>query len=464
MFFKFRCHRSFVARSAIAVVCVCGALLPATAFAQHSLLPSTAEQVIAESASSTHAGTTATPIASTAVEATTVSRSRNAASGLYSGTSSSRNGLQPKGTWSLTAEAIFANFDDSNQLIGSPSAPQSIGPFSAATLGAINGDQVGATTLVPQLIGEGSSSDLGLGWRAALDYRNQADGGFQFEGMMVTNGDQSWQRGVGGMNAGANLATVRVGAALPLSVPAPAAGYAIPYDQFFKVELDTSVDSISAMFAPTGFYSGAIRIQPTWGFRYLRVDQGLNFSGAGSGLAWTPNADGTRDTSAAATVVTAPYQSLLNSASETNLFGPVIGVNATTTGRLVRLNSVLRAGVMLADEDVSVAGRGFGRLTDVGFDPLAPFSNSRSRTNGTFLLESQLGVDIQIFQLLKKMHGREFGSSLVLRLGWSILYLDQIAKVEDAVRWDGFPSAPTVRRQSSSFVMDSFNVGLVLKY
>ena len=363
----------------------------------------------------------------------------------------------------MTAEAIFADFDDVSGPIGSSTAPQSIGGFSAASFGAINGAQVGATTLSPQLIGQSSSNDFGVGWRAALDYRSETDGGFQLEGMMLENGDQSWQRGVGGLNAGADLTTVRIGAALPLNVPG-AAGFVVPYDQFFGFELETSVDSISAMFAPAGFYYGSIRVQPTLGFRYLRVDQGLNFAAAGSGQAWAANPDGTRDTTVAATTVSAPYQTLLNSSAETNLFGAVIGVNTTTTGKLIRLNSNLRAGVLLGNEDVSLAGRGFGQVIDPAFDPTAPFSDSRSGTNGTFLLESQVGVDVHIFQLINKFKGSNLGSSLVLRLGWSMLYLDQIAKVEDSIRWNGFPATPTARRQRSDFVVSSFSVGLVLGY
>lgn len=468
MIFKFCRLSSVVARTAFAAVCVCGVLSPANALAQHGLLPLSADSVIAESISSTPLDPLAQPAGSTTVNsqtvsATPVSRSRPVVSRSALGRTSSRNGLPAKGTWTLTAEAVFADFDDANGLIGSSTAPQSIGPFSAATFGAIGGDQVGATTLSPQLIGESASDSIGIGWRAALDYRSETNGGFQLEGMMISDGDQSWQRGVGGLNAGADLTTVRVGAALPLDVPG-AAGYVIPYDQFFGIQLDTSVDSISAMFAPAGHYYGSIRVQPTWGFRYLRVDQELNLAAAGSGQAWAANADGTRDTTVAATVVSAPYQTLLNSSSETNLFGPVLGVNTTTTGRLIRLNSNLRAGVLLADEDISLAGRGFGRVVDAGFDPLLAFSDSRSGTNGTFLLESQLGVDVHIFQLMNKLKGRNFGSSLVLRLGWSLLYLDQIAKVENSVRWNGFPATPTARRERSDFVLNSFNVGLVLGY
>lgn len=457
MIFNVRHHITifkFIAASAV------GIFLPDSVIAQHSLLPSHSDLVAEEAVGqSVGAGVTLQQ----QIDATPISYSQP----MYSGTSlfgsSSRNGLQPKGTWALTAEAVFADFDDVDELVGSSTAPQAIGPYSAVSLGAIDGDQVGPTTLVPGLIGQRSSDDIAAGWRAALEFRNLNDGGFQIEGMMVRSGDQSWQRGVGGMNAGADLTTVRVGAALPLSVPG-GTGYAIPYDQFFKVELDTSVDSISAMFAPAGYYSGSIRFQPTMGFRYLRVDQELNFAGAGSGQLWAPNADGTRDPATAATTISAPYQSVLKSSSETNLFGPVVGVNATTTGRLVRLNGLFRAGLMFADEDLSLSGRGLGRATDVGFNPLTPFNDSRSTTTPTFLLESQLGVDLHIFQLINKLRGQKFASSLVLRLGWSIIYLDEIVKPQDAVRWNGFPSSPTVRRQSSQFTMDSFNVGLVLKY
>lgn len=449
---------SYATKVAASVVTVAMAVLPANATAQHSLGPTNPSQLgLLQSRIEAPAATEATQ---TAYRKTIPVASHSTSS---VPANFSRNGLQAKGTWALTAEMVFADIDDSNALIGSPAAPQAIGPYSSVNLGNINGGTVGSAALNPSLIGEDTDDGSGLGWRAALEYRNPDDGGFQLEGMMVSDLGGSWQRGVGGFGAGANPATVRVGAALPLDVPG-GTPFTIPYDQFFKVKLETSVDSISAMFAPAGFYSGAIRFQPTLGFRYLRVDQDLDFAGAGSGLTWTPRADGTPDPAAAPTFNTAPYQTTVNSSAETNLYGPVIGLNATTTRQIIRLNGIFRAGVLFADEQITVGGRGVGVPGTPGFNPLTPFASSRSGSNATFMFESQLAVDVQIFQLLNKLNGRNFGSSLVLRVGWSLLWLDELAKADESIRWNGFPSTPTARRRSSDFTMDSVNIGLILKY
>ena len=99
--------------------------------------------------------------------------------------------------------AIFGKVSDSNALIGSPDAPQVFGThFYAANLGVMDGEHVGQTSLDPSVVGQQLSNDATIGIRANLSYRSPVATGLEFSGFWLGESDRSWQRGLGGFDAG----------------------------------------------------------------------------------------------------------------------------------------------------------------------------------------------------------------------------------------------------------------------
>jgi hypothetical protein len=64
-------------------------------------------------------------------------------------------------------------------------------------------------------------------------------------------------------------------------------GYAVPFDQFFRIGLRTDLYGLGADYVADTFWLGATRFQPTVGVRYVNMNEEFDFRGADSGLNYT---------------------------------------------------------------------------------------------------------------------------------------------------------------------------------
>ena len=376
-----------------------------------------------------------------------------------------RNGLQSVGSVSFSVEAIFGSINDSNALVGSSNAPQIFGDrFYAASLAVLDGAHVGISELQPALVGQQLSNDATIGTRVRLNYRGENNSGLEVSGFWLDDATRSWQRGLGGFDAGADPTNVRVTAALPLDDGA--GGYAVPYDQYFHIGLTTNVYGLGADYAPVGAYWGAVLIQPTIGARYLDLNEKFGFAAADSGLQYMHQPNGLPDetTLFPPNPVVPPYQSVLDVTADNQLLGPCVGLNLMTSGKIVRFSSNSRAGGLFADSQQTLSGRGFGNGFAPGFDPSIAFSDSRSQTYGTAFLEQSLNMDFELLRLLPKFAQHQGANSLALRLGWSLLAIDSVARPVESVAWNGFPLSPTITETRSDFILQTWNIGLLYQY
>ena len=377
------------------------------------------------------------------------------------------NGLPGRGTVSVSVEALFGSIGYSDALVGDSRAPQIYATnFAAASLSAVEGTHVGPADLLPSNVGQRSSSPSEGGARLRVGYRAVNDGGLDVDGFWMNEAEGSWQRGLGGFNAGADPTTVRVTAALPLYDGN--AGYAVPFDQFFRFEFRTNIFGLGAHYAPTGYWLGATLIQPTIGVRYIDMDDTFAFAGADSGLSYTHLSTGLVDetTLTPPNVAFPPYQSQLAASSETQLFGPLVGVNYTTSGRYVRISGSTRVGVLVADSSHTLSGRGLGNGFAAGFDPTITFTDSLSQTYASAVVEQTLNLDIELLRLIPPFRQgfRNCNSSLVLRLGWSILAMSDVVQTTDSIVWQGFPLTPELRETTTDWHLQTWSAGLIYQY
>ena len=376
-----------------------------------------------------------------------------------------RNGLQSVGSVSVSVEAIFGNINDSSALIGSPNAPQIFGErFYAASLDALDGSHVGISELQPALVGQQLSNDSTIGTRIRVNYRGENESGLEVSGFWLGDATRSWQRGLGGFDSGDDPTNVRVTAALPLDDGA--GGYAVPYDQYFHIGLTTDVCGLGADYAPVGAYWGGVLIQPTIGARYFDLNEQFGFAAADSGLQFVhlPNGLPDETTLFPPNPAFPPYQSVLDVTADNQLLGPCVGLNFTTSGKIVRFSSNSRVGGLFVDTQQTLSGQGFGNGFAPGFDPSIAFSDSRSQTYSTAFLEQSLNMDFELFRLLPKFAPHQRENSLALRVGWSLLAIDSVARPVESVEWNGFPLAPTITENRSDFILQTWNVGLLFQY
>lgn len=379
--------------------------------------------------------------------------------------STGRNGLPSKGYLWMSVEAVFGKYSDSNALIGDERAPQSFSErFQAVNLGALDGAHIGAATLDPSLIGQQVNNDSVFGTRVRVGYRGDNNGGLEFDGLWMADEERSWQRGLGGLNAGADPTTVRVTAALPLYDGG--AGYAVPFDQHFRIGLETRSSSYGLHFTKRGYWWGAVLLQPTLGVRYLQLDESFGFSAADSGLTYTHNDDGTPvETSLdPPQVAFPPYQAALNAIGETRLIGPLLGLSYSSTGKFFRFGGSTRAGVMFAQSEQTLNGQGFGNGFAAGFDPTITFNDTHDSNYATAMIEQNLTLDIDLLGIVPPFSRLAGDDSLVLRLGWSIMALHSVVRPVESTRWNGFPLSPELKNSRNDWYLQTWSVGAIFQY
>lgn len=384
------------------------------------------------------------------------------AMGRLFGRDSNRSGLQSTGSISVSVEAIFGDVDDSSGLIGSPDAPQIFGTqFFAASLSAIDGAQVGLDTFDQAAIGQQIVNEATLGVKGRAIYRAANNGTLEVNGFLLGESKRSWQRGVGGYDAGANPDTVRATAALPLSDGL--GGFAVPFDQFFKFGLTSNIYGLGADVAPVGYRWGALLLQPTIGVKYINMDEAFAFRGADSGLSYTLESTGVPNETEPS-VSFPPYQSFLDVTTDNQLIGPALGLNFSTSGHLVRFGATTRVGGFFGESSQTLSGQGFGNGFAEGFDPSIVFSDSQTLNYGTPFYEQTLNLDIELLRLLPRTARFQGNNSLVLRLGWSFMAIARVMRPVESVVWDGFPRTPTLKKSNEEWNLQTWNIGLVFQY
>lgn len=375
------------------------------------------------------------------------------------------NGLPGRGHLWFSAEALFGEYGDSNSLIGDERAPDAFAErFQAVNLGVLDGQHIGLSELDPSLVGQQLENGTATGYRLRGGVRTATNGGIEFDGTWMSEYERSWQRGLGGLAAGADPTTVRVTAALPLFDGN--AGYAVPFDQFFRVGITTETNLYGVHFSPSGHWWGAILIQPAISFRYMKLNEGFGFAAADSGLEYEHNADGTpvASTLDPPVAVVPPYQTTLAATGDTDLMGALVGLQYSTSGRKIRLSGSTRIGLMYADSTQTLAGQGFGNGFAPGFDPTIAFSDSRSSVYTTGMLEQTVNLDVEIFRILPQFRRVDTQSSLVLRLGWSIVALNEVVRPVDTINWNGFPLTPSLNSTRNDFYLQTWSAGFIFQY
>ena len=376
-----------------------------------------------------------------------------------------RNGLPSKGALWLSVERVFGEYRDSDALIGDSRAPQAFNDrFMAVNLGALDGAHIGLAELNPALVGQEIGNDNPVGVRLRAGYRTFNSGGVEVDGLWMEDNEVFWKRGLGGLNAGADPTTVRVTAGLPLYDGNN--GYAVPYDQYFRIGISTETNSYGIHFAPRGRWWGAILLQPSLSVRMIELNEQIGFAAADSGLSYQHNPDGTpiATTLDPPVVAVPPYQSTLNSTGSTSLIGPLLGLNYFTTGKAVRFSGSTRAGVYYADSTQSLSGQGFGNAFAGGFVPTARFSDSESSTYATAAFEQNINVDIDVLRILPLFNSARTSSSLVLRLGWGIMAAHSVMRPVDSIAWNGFPLSPKVEVDKDLWFLQTWSVGALYQY
>lgn len=228
---------------------------------------------------------------------------------------------------------------------------------------------------------------------------------------------------------------------------------------------------------PTIKESSWYKLRPTFGVRYVNMQEAFNFLGQDSGAVYDrflqagvddcgdPGEDpcGQPDiatiTNPGITPVTAPYNGVINTRVETNLAGPEMGLRLDV-GQKDSLNFWLQVsgGLAAKNENIKLDGEGIYEhllLPSLGFaDPFpdnAPFSSEENTTQVSPIFETSVNAEFPIHKWLPftKRYSKLEGA--LFRVNYTFFYAGNIARAFDSVEYVEAPANPNISPDRQGF-------------
>lgn len=306
-------------------------------------------------------------------------------------------------------------------------------------------------------------------------------------------------------------------------------GETVPYDLDFIIQHSIQTFGAGAAWAFTPIYErGGVTIRPIFGGRYMAIDETFRFYGASTLLSYGldnadadtpinakvfPPGDGIDDdgdfipdtpdepgdsvntTTTTFTPLTGLsnhliVKSFLNSKINSDLAGPEFGLqyDLGESGGM-KLSGSTRLGAMFNNERVKLRGDNIGNFMGVEVipDPITganifsrmfdtettngpsqnAFSDSSSSSHLSPLFEQGLNLQVPLFSnvpVLKDLWQLEDAS---LTLGWSFLYIGEIADPNDSIIYKSSPLTgvfPEISPERDKFTQTTWSVGINWTY
>lgn len=298
-------------------------------------------------------------------------------------------------------------------------------------------------------------------------------------------------------------------------------GVTIPYDIQFLMQhrVSTMGTSIDFAFAPI-YDRGGIRVNPVIGGRYYKLDEQFAFRGIDSGLSYSTNGDddtpdnakvfpvyngidddndfvtdniaeeGTLDFSQVNPSDPILVRAYHDAQVVSNMSGPEFGFNYMLgEGDGITINGFTKIAAMFNNEKIKIRGDNLFNHMNVSttVDPatgLAPlldgydtdnlngpsqnaYASSNSSTHLSPLFEQSLTAEIPLFNRVPVLRNVRMLEDAKLRLGWSWLFIGEVADPVQSVIYQSNPQAnlfPTIQADRGSFSQNTFSIGVNWNY
>lgn len=302
----------------------------------------------------------------------------------------------------------------------------------------------------------------------------------------------------------------------------------IPFDQFFETKISAQAFGAGVLITKTPLYArDHITIRPIWGVRYIQLkerfgfygidsgaeydivsyaegispeeeffnnretDQGGSNTATGDGVAGRPVADsfndGTTDQFSFPSVParifteTQPYSASLSANTKSNMAGPEVGLRLDTGGDTANLSLQATAGLMVINQHVQLGGYGFfNHFEDANLDGFPDggdlvtgagdissttnFNDSERLTHVAPSFEASVNFEIKLFESVPVFRNIDIFEDASFKVGYSYLYLGQIARPTESVSYVTFPANPRIDVDRTGWDMQSLNLGIDFHY
>lgn len=256
------------------------------------------------------------------------------------------------------------------------------------------------------------------------------------------------------------------------------AGRTAKYDILFDVEQTTqAAGSNLSLYLQPIFKGKAVKVRPLYGARYMFIDEGFRFRGIDSGFSYDLDED-TISPAGALTLVHDQYEATLRSEVESHLAGPEIGLrydlgddrsNFKMWGETI-------LGLVANHENIRINGDNIGDpLAEGRFENLnnprmldptvqSEFSDRASSTHVSPIFQQSIFAQFSGFRSLPIIRNASWFHGASFRTGYTFLWVGELARPADAIKWQGFPLFPEVRSNRQSWWMHQMNFAIDWTY
>jgi hypothetical protein len=364
-------------------------------------------------------------------------------------------------------EGIFAKYrGPEGKLIGFEGAP----PFPAtptSTFLPLNADVVehgfyAFAQVSDPLERRGEQEPDEGGLRLTWGFFDRDESGLKFSAWSATEAYWFFQRGTNGNPF--NFLDIRATAGLPLNDGA--GGVTVPYDLLFSIDMSShGAGADAAVYMTPRWNTSFIKMQPLWGFRYTFIEEGFGFHGRDSGAAYVITfPPGLVDP--ATFIPGVPYESTLESDVTSHVFGPEVGARMSIGGDNFRLIGESRFGFAANLEELDLRGNAIGDgFLNPNFRQFSPFRRSETHGHISPTMAHSFDVEMNILGLIPLVKRLTVLEQAKLRVGYSIVWVGEVARPYDTIEWNGLPLFPNIEVDDrTSWYIGGWDVGLHFEY
>lgn len=253
------------------------------------------------------------------------------------------------------------------------------------------------------------------------------------------------------------------------------------------------------------YEKGDLQVRPIFGGRFFRLQEGIGFVGADSGLDYTVNTpdgvdndtdglidnveeNGTLNFQNLETDITRQVlvRSFVNSNVRSSMAGPEAGIEYELAKKKdVTFSGSTRVGALVNTEKMDLSGDNIGNTFSVAVDPTDAagntikdqlfdtttlsgatqnaFSDTATSTHISPMFEQSLAAELPIFSRVPVLRDIWQLEHARLRLGWTYTWIGEVADPNGSIVWESNPIDGRflqLKTQRTSYWQNQFNVGL----
>lgn len=309
------------------------------------------------------------------------------------------------------------------------------------------------------------------GFWAFEDDARYTDGYDRINGVPVT---QSLTQSLGGQNLRIRGTVAYYTGEPILGIPEFGAGRTAKYDILFDMKHTTeSAGTNFNLYSLPIYKTSAVKIRPSYGARYLYIHEGFGFRGVDSGFTYDIDEETYRP-STSLTYVHDQYEAHLNSDVKSHLAGPEIGLryDLGDDDSSFKMWGETIFGLLANNETINVDGDNIGdplvegrfenllnpRMLDPTFQ--SQFADKKSNVHVSPVFQQSIFAEFAAFRSLPIIRKMSVFEDTSFRFGYTFLWVGEVSRPAEAIKWQGFPLYPEARVNRTSWWMHQLNFGV----